>query len=258
MPGLTRRQMLVGGVAIAAFAALPMQAHGTELLALVGNADVPPKAWLDPEGIARGYAVDGANAVLRRAGFQPAVQLLPWRRAVAVSERGSALLLGVLTSPERQQTFLFSDPYAQDEVVLVVRRGEAFPFSGPEDLAGRRVAHQGGAMFGPDWPAYKATMDPVEIDSPVGRLRMLLAGHVDAVILNPGMAALILQCARARLDPELFEMLPRPVARLGVHIGMPRAMKRPGLLDPINHAIQDLGAAGSLQAIQRSYVFQGN
>lgn len=254
MPYLSRRTFLLGGAASASLQSLPLRAGVLESLPVVGNADVPPKAWLDPDGVARGYAVDGATVVLRRAGFLPSVQLYPWRRALAVAERGAALLLGILTSPERQQTFLFSEPYAEDEVMLVVRRGEAFAFSGPEDLAGHRVAHQGGAMFGPDWPAYLAAMSPVEIDSPVGRLRMLLAGHVDVAVLNPGGAALRLQCARAGLDPNQFELLPRPLARLGVHIGLPRAMRRSELLELINQAIRDLSADGTLSAIQAAYL----
>ncbi len=257
MRGVARRGFL-SGLGAATVLAAQSRAAGPHPVTLLGNADVPPKSWLDTGGTPRGYAVDGAVAILRQAGLRPQVALHPWRRALETSRRGGGLLLGVFSSAERARDFLFSHAYAHDEVVLVVRRGGAFPFSGPADLTGRRVGFQAAAVYGPRWAECLAAMVPVEDSNPAGRLRMLAAGRLDAAVLDPGGAALRFQAARGNLDPGLFEVLPEPVARLGIHVGIPRAMPGGGeLLGPVDRAVLDLREDGTLAGTMAAYHPEG-
>jgi len=257
-----KRISTVGRRALLGALSLPLlvrnaAAVGLHRLDLVGNSDVAPKSWLDGTGAPRGYAVEAVLSILASAGIAPNLRLHPWRRAIEVSRRGQALLLSVFFSVEREAEFLFSYAYAYDEVVLVVRRGEAFTYRGAEDLRGRRVAYQAGAVYGTGWAEHQRVIVPVEDNAPTGRLKMLAAGFVDAAVLNPGAAALRHQAAQAGLSPDLFEVLPRPLAQLPLHIGVPKAMNRPDLLLPINKAILALRADGTLAAIEANYFPEG-
>lgn len=91
----------------ATYAATPLQICDDD-------AGWPPYTFADPQ---HPQAVIGASAdllveILKRAGYEPKITLLPWKRCLAEVERGTmAMLLNAAYSEERAQKYLMTTPY---------------------------------------------------------------------------------------------------------------------------------------------------
>ena len=74
----------VAAIAAAVFSVSHARADS---IVLYGNVQQPPKAWLDGE-TPKGFAVEAAVAVLKRAGYDVTMTLLPFARAIARQDHG--------------------------------------------------------------------------------------------------------------------------------------------------------------------------
>lgn len=229
---------------------------GAETLILLGNQAVPPKAYLDKGGAPRGFAVDAAVTAIHRAGFDVEVRLYPFQRALELARQGYPYLAtGIFRTPEREEIYDYSVPLVDDLVLLVTLKGKEFTFEEFEDLKGKRIAYQQGARYGADFEAILPDLTTETDNDPVGRLRKLAGGRVDAIVVNPGRAALVASCLKAGMMVEDFSILPRPVASLPNHLII---AKRPGtenaeILRRIDKAIGELRSEGVLDAIMSAY-----
>ena len=90
-----------------ASAATPLQICDDE-------AGWPPYTFADPKNP---QAIMGASAdllvdILKRAGYEPQITLLPWKRCLAEVERGTmTMLINAAYSEERAQKYLMTTPY---------------------------------------------------------------------------------------------------------------------------------------------------
>ena len=99
--------LLGPALAASALAAQPLKICDDE-------AGWPPYTFVDPDNPKRiiGASVELMFEILRRAGYEPTITLLPWKRCLAEVETGAfAMLLNASYSEERAQNFLLSQPY---------------------------------------------------------------------------------------------------------------------------------------------------
>ena len=61
-------------------------------IVLYGNSEQPPKAWLEG-GAPKGFAIDASVEVLKRAGYDVTVTLLPFARAMQKATASSNAVL---------------------------------------------------------------------------------------------------------------------------------------------------------------------
>ena len=74
----------------------------------------PPYTYVDPKNpkVVTGASADVIVEILKRAGYEPEVTLLPWKRCLLEVEEGrTAMLLNASFSEERAQKYLMSKPY---------------------------------------------------------------------------------------------------------------------------------------------------
>jgi len=198
-------------------------------LLIVGNNYAVPKIYAEA-GQAKGMLVDilrYADAAMPEHNI--VVHLYPWARAYRMAESGQAGIVGLSWTAERQQIFDYSEALFHDEVIVVVRRGEEFAFSTLDDLEGRRIGMGAGGSFGEEFEqARRSGLFRVDEDNgPVSRLKKLLAGRIDAALINPGLAGLHRAIAQ---DPELLRhadeirALAQPLKRDANYLGFHKSL----------------------------------
>jgi polar amino acid transport system substrate-binding protein len=104
----------------------------------------PPYTYAT-EGRAAGPMVDVLQAACAKLAWTCSVEVLPWRRALAMAQRGEVEgAFTIVDSPERRQYFHVSPPVIEARYVLLARTGSGFQYSGdPQSLAGRVIGAYG-------------------------------------------------------------------------------------------------------------------
>jgi polar amino acid transport system substrate-binding protein len=237
--------------AIIAAALTATSAHADSIV-LYGNAQQSPKAWLDGS-TPKGFAVEAAAEVLKRAGYDVTVTLLPFARAMQKTTE-DGVMTGVFLSAERAKTYSYSEPLVYEDVIVAVGKGKEFPFDKAADLAGKKIGLQDSFFYGDDFTAVipKLTLD--NDSSPSLRVKKLSAGRVDAALFNPGKMALLESAKEAGLSPDDVTVLPKPLARLGNYLIVGKNVAGGAdTLARINKAIAAANADGTLTKIMAKY-----
>jgi ABC-type amino acid transport substrate-binding protein len=137
--------------------------------------------YVDPSAQAGGPVTEVVSEVLRRAGYQPEIRYTSWSLVEEGVEAGtSAAAFPLVTSTDRSEKFIASEPLVQFEYVLFYDRRVGEPEIAKEaDLAKLRV----GAVAGYDyWPEIdRAVDDWVEFDSALSGFEALAAGEIDVL-----------------------------------------------------------------------------
>jgi polar amino acid transport system substrate-binding protein len=222
--------------AVALLSAVPARA---ELITLYGNSEQPPKAWLD-NGTPRGFGIETATEVLKRAGFEVNVSLLPYARALEQVKQGG-IMTGVFRSAEGDRYFYYSDPLVYEEVVMVVLKGKDFPFASAADLKGKKIGMQVTFFYGDEFTAALPQLVTETDGSPSTRLKKLAAGRIDVALLNPGRAAVLRSAAEGGVSAAELTVLPKPLATLANHLVVGRDI--PGALDLLARVNKAIAAA---------------
>jgi len=186
------------------------------------------------------------------SGDQFVIELVGLNRALMLAEQGEGGVLGLSYTQERARWLDYSDPLMHDDIAVVVRRGQGFRFRGLPDLYGKTIGLPKGASFGDalEQAIQRGDLKVQRDWALVRRLRMLLAGRLDAAVIGGG--ALSLQAAIER-DPELrgqrerFELLPQPLFLDPLHLGVPKSMQMRALLERLNRALSRMPPAPMLR-----------
>lgn len=90
----------------------------------IATLEVPPLVVADAVGNAQGPAVDVVREVLRRAGYEASIKVMPWKRAIEMVRRGQADgLFPATKSAEREQFLLYpGEAFSCARVVAVAER----------------------------------------------------------------------------------------------------------------------------------------
>jgi ABC-type amino acid transport substrate-binding protein len=216
---------------LATLGVLAASGASAEPITLYANVGQPPKAWLD-NGTPRGYAVEAAQDVLKRAGYEVTVSLLPYARALEMTKKGD-VMTGVFFTAERAQSFAFSKPLVYEDVIMVVAKGKEFAFMSASDLTGKRVGVQEKYFYGDDFAAAAPRIAVDGDTSASARLKTLAAGRLDVAFLSPGRAAFDDTVAESGLPPGAFTVLPKPLQRFADHMVVGKDAPGAGRLSPV-------------------------
>lgn len=193
MVGLLHKWTGRGCLAATFLAMLPtgvsLAAGGTcERIVVTGNANYPPLLWVSPDDPARltGAAVELLEKALEASGIHvDALYTGSWDKAQQEVRSGRVdMLAGSFLTPERlgEADYIYP-PYMEIPSVIFVRRGEAFPYSGWDDLRGKRGGSLTSSSFGAAFDTYAADhLNVTAIANIDQSLEQLLTGKVDYLI----------------------------------------------------------------------------
>lgn len=189
----------------------------------------------------------------RRMGVGVTLWCLPWRRALEGANDGSWGVGGLYMTEERLWRYDYSEPIFEERLELYVVRGKEFPFSGINDLAGRRIGVMRGWTYGDEFEQAVAngTFSPDSVNTDSANIGRLLLGRVDAIVTTPESYAL----ARDIMDPRgLVIPLPRPLAVNKVYLSFPKSKNLAPLLDRFNAELRRMRLDGSHDRLVREYL----
>ena len=217
------------------------------------SADYPPFAFYTDEFELDGYDVALAQLIGEQLGVE--VEL----RDMAFDGLGGALQVGqidaaiaaISVTDERRASVDFSSVYLVSEGAALARAGSGVTISGPEDLAGHRVAVQSGSV-------YEAWLQETLVDTGImpadnmlvyvdtdKAIEDLAAGLVDVALAD----ALPLEVASR--DNAAFTVAGRGLNRQRFAVAVPKGSS---ILSPINEAMFELQNDGRLAELAERYL----
>jgi ABC-type amino acid transport substrate-binding protein len=224
-------------------------------VSIATDATFPPFHYVDENGVATGFDVELASDLVRRAGFEPRIVVVPYDQLFDSLLAGSYQLVAASTgiTPERGEKYLFTSPYYDTCQAALVRVGEGEP-ADLNDLAGRRV---GAAGAGTSVKALEAMSGVVPVllsegeatEAVIredGRVPVLEDGSIDALIVDEMDAV-----AAARVSNGMLRVLSEPVAL--EQYGLVLAPDNAELKRVLDLALDSFRQDGSLARLESKY-----
>ena len=156
-----------------------VQASGELKIGLEG--DWQPFSYHDEDDNLVGYDVEVATKVAEKLGVKAVITEGPWDGLLTGLDTGvyDVVVNGVDVTPERSETFDFTDAYAYDHIDLVVKK-ENTEISSFEDLKGKKSANSTGSTYAEMGEEYGATVS--NVPTLAETMELVLNGTVDATI----------------------------------------------------------------------------
>jgi putative S-methylcysteine transport system substrate-binding protein len=97
----------------------------------------------------QGFEVDLMNAIGEELGRDIEFETMSFSGLIGALQAGriDTVANQITITPEREATFIFSEPYVYDGAQIVTREGNEDTISGPDDLSGKSVAVNLGSNF---------------------------------------------------------------------------------------------------------------
>lgn len=222
---------------------------------VVANSPYPP--YVMPEGHPAGPGIDMEIALraLERLGVNATVQFAPFKRVLAMLERGQADMTTSLSfRPERDAYLLWSEPYRTDTTyIFFTVKGSPFEPASMEDLRGRTV----GMIRGFAYPqAFLEDPHIARVEAPQmeNLVRMLLAGRFDVIIVNNMAGRYELKATGRMNDVRQASFELRTPDDRGTVMGFSKIRGHEGLLLRFNAEIRRMLADGTVDEIGKKYL----
>ncbi len=212
--------------------------------------DANPPYMFQKDGKPAGLYVALATEAFKRAGIAADIRVAPWKRAVQAAEDGSSALGGCYSNADRLAKYDFTDGLFEETLVLIVQKGKAFKYGGVADLRGKRIGVMAGWSYGDDFDKAKAdkALTADEADSDDANIRKLLAGRVDAIIMDRLAATKQFSAALAGT-----EILPTPLTRNATYIIFKKSLGKQAVIAKLNAALKAMRADGSYDRIVATF-----
>ena len=166
-------------------------------LVLLGNENLAPVVYND-NGVAKGVAVDIAEAIGDRIGHEVKIVAANWEQAQEMVLNGDADgLLHINSSPKRNELFDFSIPLLRSEFSLFVQSGNIINIRTIDDLRSKRVGIEAGGYPSIMLSEYDGVVTEIIYDWKTS-FRDLINGDLDAILVDRWMGEY--ELAQSRLS----------------------------------------------------------
>lgn len=246
--GPTRRRLC--GLAVLGSWPVAAPAGARPVLRIVG-LNVPPLITADAEGV-DGLVTRVVVTAVRRAGYEPRIEVMPWARAYAeVREDRADALMPTIRSAQRDAELAFGEqPVFVSEQTLFVRRNTPLAWRGQvADLHGLHLIKLAGALTAPllDEAIGLRRLSVHEATSYEGVMRMLASGRGQVAVAP----RLIGQHALwATGNSQLIQAVAPPLARQPLYLAFGRAPHLVPARRALDRALARMWADGTVDRIQ--------
>ena len=184
----------------------------------------------------------------RRAGMEPTLEFMPWKRAIVLAEMGPMTAVFPLTRvPEREARYRWLAQLYEENYVLLAPRGRRFDVRRPEAMKGMRIATiRGSAQAGIlSEMGYTKLVEARTVDEVH---RFLVQGVADAAF---GELGIVRNSLRTRGEQAMFDVsepVRRTAAWLAASVDFPEdeAVR-------LRHAMEQMVADGTHVKILQRY-----
>lgn len=239
-------------LAYPALAELP-NLEGREVTVVTENA-YPPLQFLDKDGKAIGWEYDAMAEIAKRLNMVVKYENTSWDAMIpAVSEGQFDIgMTGITIKDDRKEKVDFSDPYMRSEMVMLVRGDEsrftdAASFKANPDLL---IAAQPGTT-----PFYVSVYEVLDGDEANPRIKLMETFGATVEALKAGDVDLVLTdgtAGKGYVDASGggLKIIGGPLGTEDFGFIFPKGSD---LVAPVNAAIADLKADGTLDALNKKW-----
>ncbi|ESR22667.1 amino acid ABC transporter substrate-binding protein [Lutibaculum baratangense] len=247
MPKMIRRTLL-GLAAAATLAAAPVAAAADPIRVGMSGGYFP-FTFVEQDEL-KGFEVDFMNAVGEEIGAEIRFETMAFSGLIGALQSGriDTVANQITITPERQERFVFSEPYVYDGAQVVTRRGND-EITGPESLKGRSVAVNLGSNFEQllrDLP-YAGEIDIRTYESNIEQDVAL--GRVDAFVMDRVSATQVISERNLPL-----QLAGKPFSTIENALPFRDDEAGRALRDRVNEAIATLKENGTLAEISRKWL----
>ena len=223
-----------------------IQEKGEIIIAMEGTW--APWTYHDENDQLVGYDVEVGKAIAEKLGVTANFVEGEWDGLLAGLDAGryDIMVNGVGVTPERQEKYDFSTPYAYNRTAVIVR-GDYDEISAMADLNGKKTANTISSTYAEQAEAQGATVTGV--DDLNQTIELLLAGRIDAT-LNAEVVFADYQKAHPEANIKIAAYSD-DVERVAIPVR--KGDDTASLLKAINQALSELDADGTLSALSIKY-----
>ena len=223
-----------------------IQEKGEIVIAMEGTW--APWTYHDESDELVGYDVEVGKAIAEKLGVTATFVEGEWDGLLAGLDAGryDIMVNGVGITPERQEKYDFTTPYAYNRTAVIVR-GDYDEIYSMEDLNGKKTANTISSTYAEQAEAYGATVTGV--DDLNQTIELLLAGRIDAT-LNAEVVFADYQKAHPEANIKIAAYSD-DVERVAIPVR--KSADTATLLAAINQALAELDADGTLSELSVKY-----
>lgn len=223
-----------------------IQEKGEIVIAMEGTW--APWTYHDENDELVGYDVEVGKAIAEKLGVTATFVEGEWDGLLAGLDAGryDIMVNGVGITPERQEKYDFTTPYAYNRTAVIVR-GDYDEIHSMEDLKGKKTANTISSTYAEQAEAYGATVTGV--DDLNQTIELLLAGRIDAT-LNAEVVFADYQKTHPEANIKIAAYSD-DVEKVAIPVR--KGADTATLLEAINQALAELDADGTLSALSVKY-----
>ena len=204
------------------------------------------------ENNAKGLYVQQIATIFSRLQIEVEFKALAWKRALQKGDKGAAAVGGIYKNTDREQVFDFSQPIFEENLVVFVRKGSAFPFNTLSDLKDHKV----GLVYG--W-SYGSSIDKArkedifaveESNNNAVNFKKLIRGRVDCIIVDRLAGAVLIE--EMQLANKI-EMLSVPASINQTYLVFSKSYNQKKLMNRFNNALASMQKDGSYKRLVRDF-----
>ena len=202
---------------------------------MITEATFPPYEFLRGQEIV-GIDVEICRAVAEKLGKGFQAETVDFDSVIpaVISGKADLAAAGITVTEDRKKNVDFSIPYVKTGIVVISRKSS--PFTGVEQLKGKRIGVQSGTTS-ENFVVGELKQEPERLRSPAEAVAGLKAGRCDFVIADIDPAK---NCVKGEPDLQLSDFITSEEYAVAIRKGQPE------LLKAINETITELKANGRL------------
>ncbi len=203
----------------------------------------------------QGIATKIVLTALERAGYQSNVQIEVWTRILKGAEVGFYDVIATIwRTDEREKQFMLSEPYLENEVVLISLAKNKIPFYRLSDLHGLVIGTIGSYAYDDGF-----LKDQAIIKQPKQRLaqnlRLLMEHKIDLAIADKFLVKYEIN-KYLPAHSHKFSLLKKPLSSRGLRMAVSKRNKNAqAIINAFNQQIQNMKDDGSLVEMIQTYQY---
>lgn len=227
------KKLMIGLAAAACLCGCAQKESDT--LKMITEATFPPYEFLRGREIV-GIDVEICRAVAQKLGKGFACETVDFDSVIpaVISGKADVAAAGITVNEDRKKNVDFSVPYVKTGIVVVYKKST--PFTGPDQLKGKKIGVQGGTTS-ETYVLDQLKQEPERSRSPAEAVAALKAGRVDFVIADIDPAK---NCVKGEADLALSDFITSEEYAVAIRKG------NPALLKAIDETIAEIKADGRL------------
>ncbi|EEX94857.1 putative amino acid ABC transporter, periplasmic amino acid-binding protein [Vibrio orientalis CIP 102891 = ATCC 33934] len=220
--------------------------------AVITAAQDPWAPFVQKDKANPGVSVEIITEAFKSQGHSVDFKIMPWTRALNEVKSGKVdVLVATWFTNERTSFLKYSDPYLENSLKFIMRKGEGFEYNGLDSLSGKTVGIIRNYGYGDEFLSATNFKKP-EANDLIANAKKLTAKRVDLTLEDELVAKSTLSAAGMNLDDFDFTNNALSVNPLHVTSGLANP-NHAEYIEAFNKGLVEIKANGTFDKILAKY-----